>query len=127
MADYCIFLALESVKCSLLLHLMSELSLRTQTVAIVLRALTLTQISDDVGIDVTGQLNLPLEGGVGDPAVGQSEALSSASFTGELPEDLHTAGVQHLSEECGRSWHCTDTQRGTRSFLQVRVLITDAG
>lgn len=74
-----------------------------------------------------GQLDLLLEGGVRDPAVGQSEALSSACFAGELPEDLHTAGVQHLSEECGSSWHCTDTQRGLRSFLQVRVLINDAG
>lgn len=74
-----------------------------------LSAHTLTQISDGVGIDVTGQLDWPLKESAGDPAVGQPEALSLASFTGELPEDLHTAGVHHLGKEGGRGRHCTES------------------
>lgn len=69
----------------------------------------LTQLRDGVGIDVTGQLNRSLEDSVWDPAVGQPEALSLASLTGELPEDLHSAGVHHLREERGRGRHWTES------------------
>lgn len=67
-----------------------------------------TQISDGVSIDETRQLDGPLEEGVGDPAVEQSEALSLAGFTGQLPQHLHTAGVHHLGEEGWRGWSCVD-------------------
>lgn len=62
-----------------------------------------------MGIDVTGQLDWSLENSMGDPAVGQPEALSLASLTGELPEDLHSAGVHHLGEERGRGRHWTES------------------
>lgn len=52
-----------------------------------------------MGVDVTGQLDGPQEVAMGDPAVGQPEALDPAGLTGELPEDLHGTGVHHLGEE----------------------------
>jgi len=58
-----------------------------------------------VGIDVTGQLDGPLEVSVGDPAVGQPEALSLAGLAGQLPENLHGRGVHHLGEEGGGCGH----------------------
>lgn len=67
--------------------------------------LALTQIRDGVGVNVTVELNGPLEVGMGDPAIGQPEAFSLASLVGKLPEDLHGAGVHHLGEEGGCSWH----------------------
>lgn len=66
---------------------------------------TLTQVRDSVGICVTEELDGPLEVTVGDLAVGQPEALSLACLTGELPQDLHCAGVHHLGEEGGSSGH----------------------
>lgn len=65
-----------------------------------------------MGIDVKGQLDWPLEVRVGDPAVGEPEALSLAGLTRELPEDLHRSGVQHLGEEGGRGrhWKRAETQ-----------------
>lgn len=74
-----------------------------------------TQISDGVSIDETRQLDGPLEEGVGDPAVEQSEALSLASFTGQLPQHLHTAGVLHLGEKGWRGWNWVD-KREKKSF-----------
>lgn len=74
-----------------------------------------TQISDGVSIDETRQLDGPLEECVGDPAVEQSEALSLAGFTGQLPQHLHTAGVHHLGEEGWRGWSCVD-KRGKKEF-----------
>lgn len=71
---------------------------------------TLTQVSDSVGICVTGELDGPLEVTVGDLAVGQPEALSLARLTGELPQDLHGAGVHHLGEESGSSGHWTESR-----------------
>lgn len=54
---------------------------------------TLTQVRQDVGIHVTGQLSRALVLGVGDPAVRQPEALDHTGLSGKLPEDLHGAGI----------------------------------
>lgn len=48
---------------------------------------------------------------MGDPAVEESEALSLAGFTGQLPQNLHTAGVHHLSEERWGGWSCVEKKR----------------
>ncbi len=77
----------------------------------------LTQHRDGMGIDVAGQLDWSLEDSVGDPAVGQPEALSLASLTGELPEDLHRAGVHHLGEERGRGRYWTESTHRRRKKL----------
>jgi len=68
-----------------------------------------------VGVDVTGQLDGPLEVGEGDPAVGQPEALGPARLTGELPEHLHGAGVHHLGEEGGRGRHWRQKETETQA------------
>lgn len=46
-----------------------------------------------------------------DPAVEESEALSLASFTGELPEDLHAARVHYLGKEGRGCWYCVKKER----------------
>lgn len=84
-----------------------------------LREAQLTHLRDGVGIDVTGQLDWPLESSVWDPAVGQPEALSLAGFTGELPEDLHGAGVHHLGEEGGRCWHWMEKEEESDERLRA--------
>ena len=83
---------------------------------------TLTQISDSVRIDVTGQLDWSLKDSTGDPSVGQPEALSLASFSRKLPEDLHAAGVHHLGKEGGWGRHYTvsGTQRGEHMDLKKK-------
>lgn len=69
---------------------------------------------DGVGVDVTWQLDGPLEVSVGDPAVGQPKTLSLASLARELPKDLHRAGVHHLGEEGGRgrNWRDSTNREG---------------
>lgn len=66
-----------------------------------------------MGIDVTGQLNGPPEIRIGDPAVGQPEALGLACLARELPQYLESAGIHHLGEERrrGRYWAGRATQR----------------
>lgn len=40
----------------------------------------------------------------------QSEALMLAHLGGSFPRDLHSAAVQHFSEERRRSWHWNATK-----------------
>lgn len=80
-----------------------------------LKCTILTQIRDGVSVDQTSELDGPLEDGMGDPTVEESEALGFASFTGQLPQHLHTAGVHHLGEEGWRGWSCVE-KRGKKEL-----------
>ncbi len=72
----------------------------------------LTQVGDGVCVDVCWEGLLPLDIGVGNPMVLQSESLQLPWLTGQLPVHLHGRLVQDLSEETGRTGNCgTDRDR----------------
>lgn len=75
-----------------------------------------------MSVDQTSELDGPLEEGMGDPAVKESEALGLASFTGQLPQHLHTAGVHHLGEEGRRGGSCGDKRGNTELGEEVQEM-----